>query len=256
MKIDAMVTAGGIPEPDDPLFEFTQGKSKALLDVAGKAMAQWVLDALDGSKQINNIVVVGVDKSSGISSKKALHFVPNQGGMLTNIFAATRKIKEVNPQAEKVLIASSDIPTITSEMVDWVIGNIQADDDLLYHAVERSLMETRFPDSNRTFTKLKGIQVCGGDLNVSSISTILSENSIWQELADARKNPLKQASLVGFDTLLAVLLRLENIDQLAKRASKNLGINGRGMLCPYPEIAMDVDKIAHLETVRKDLEAR
>ena len=256
MKIDAMLTAGGIPEENDPLFEFTQGQSKALLDVAGKPMAQWILDALDGSKQVANIVVVGLDSPSGLSSKKPLHFIPNQGGMLKNIFAAARKIKEINPQANKVLIAASDIPTISSEMIDWIIDRIEADDDLLYHAVERSLMETRFPNSNRTYTKLKGIQVCGGDLNVSSISTILAENNVWQELADSRKNPLKQASLIGFDILFSVLLRLESIEQLAIRASKNLNLKTRAVLCPYPEIAMDVDKVSHLESVRKDLESR
>ncbi len=254
MNIDVIVTAGGIPKPDDPLFEFTQGQSKALLDVAGKPMAQWLLDALDGSKQVGNIVIVGLDGPSGLSSSKNLHFVPNQGGMLHNIFAAARKIKEINPGADKLLIAASDIPTVTSEMVDWIINQIDPNDDLLFHAVERSIMETRFPNSQRTFTKIKGMQICGGDLNVSSISNVLAENSIWQELADSRKNPLKQASLIGFDTLLAVLLRLEDIDQLGKRASRNLGIRGRAILCPYPEIAMDVDKVSHLETVRKDLE--
>lgn len=256
MKIDAMVTAGGIPEENDPLFEFTQGKSKALLDIAGKPMAQWILDALDESKQVANIVVVGLESPSGLTSKKPLHFIPNQGGMLTNIFAAARKIKEINPKANQALIVSSDIPTISGEMVDWIIDRIEADDDLLYHAVERSIMEARFPNSNRTFTKLKGIQVCGGDLNVSSLATILAENSIWQALADSRKNPLKQASLIGFDILFSLLLRLENIEQLAARASKNLDLKTRAVLCPYPEIAMDVDKVSHLESVRKDLESR
>jgi GTP:adenosylcobinamide-phosphate guanylyltransferase len=254
LNIDVIITAGGFPEPDDPLFEFTQGRSKALLDVAGKPMAQWVLDALDGSKQTGNIVIVGLDGPNGLTSSKKLHFVPNQGSMLDNIFEAARKVKEINPGAEKLLLSSSDIPTITSEMVDWIIDQIEASDDLLYQAVERSIMEKRFPDSQRTFTKLKGIQICGGDINVASIDTVLAENSIWQKLADGRKNPLKQASLVGFDTLLSVLLRLENIDQLAKRAGRNLGLNARGILSPYPEIAMDVDKVSHLETVRKDLE--
>lgn len=250
-----MVTAGGIPKPDDPLYEFSQGESKALIDVAGKAMAQWVLDALDGSEQVENIVVVGLDKPNGLTSSKALHFIPNTGGMLTNVLSAAQKVREVNPAAKQVVVASSDIPTITPEMVDWVIDQIEPEDELLYHAVERSLMEERFPNSQRTFTKLRGIQVCGGDLNVGALDTILKEDSIWQKIADARKNPLRQASLVGFDTLLAVLLRLENVDQVAKRASRNLGINGRGILCPYPEIAMDVDKVSHLETVRQDLEA-
>ena len=29
--MDAIVTAGGIPQPGEPLYEYTQGKSKALL---------------------------------------------------------------------------------------------------------------------------------------------------------------------------------------------------------------------------------
>lgn len=36
--MDAIVTAGGIPKPDEPLYVRTQGQSKALLDVNGKPM--------------------------------------------------------------------------------------------------------------------------------------------------------------------------------------------------------------------------
>ena len=44
--MDAIVTAGGIPRPEDPLYTYSHGDSKALIDVAGKPMIQWVLDAL------------------------------------------------------------------------------------------------------------------------------------------------------------------------------------------------------------------
>jgi hypothetical protein len=117
-------------------------------------------------------------------------------------------------------------------------------------------MEARFPGSARTFTKLKGIQLCGGDMNIASLHALLSEGGFWQKMADARKSPLRQAALVGFDTLLVVLLRLETMDQVAARVCRNLGIQGRGLLCPYPELAMDVDKDHHLEVVRRDLESR
>jgi GTP:adenosylcobinamide-phosphate guanylyltransferase len=249
-----MVTAGGIPKPDDPLYEFTQGKSKALLDVAGKAMAQWVLDALGASKSVGNVVVVGVDESSGLTCNKPIHFIPNQGGMLNNIIGAARKIAEINPDAEKVLIASSDIPSITPEMVEWVIEQFQSGDDMVFNVVERSAMEARYPNSQRTFTKLKGIEVCGGDMNIVTMETILAEDSIWPQIAAARKNPLKQASLIGFDTLLVVLLRLADLEGAAKRASKNLGISARAIVSPYPEMAMDVDKVHHLETIRHEME--
>ncbi|MDA1329519.1 MAG: NTP transferase domain-containing protein [Chloroflexi bacterium] len=256
MSIDAVVTAGGIPEPGEPLYELTQGQSKALLDIAGKPMGQWVLDALGNSGEVDNVVLVGVEKSSGLTCMKPLYFIPNQGGMLSNIIGASRKISEINPTAKRVLIASSDIPAVTAEIVDWVVGQTKPKDDILFNVVERSVMESLFPDSKRTFTKLKGIEVCGGDMNVASMETILAEDGFWQKIADARKNPLKQAALVGFDTLLVILLRLADIDGVARRASKNLGINGRAVLCPYPELAMDIDKTHHLEVVSRYLKAK
>ena len=43
--MDAIVIAGGIPQPEEPLYEYTQGIPKAMLNIAGKPMVQWVLDA-------------------------------------------------------------------------------------------------------------------------------------------------------------------------------------------------------------------
>lgn len=50
--MDAIVIAGGIPRPEDPLYAYSHGDSKALIDVAGKPMIQWVLDALGDAKKI------------------------------------------------------------------------------------------------------------------------------------------------------------------------------------------------------------
>jgi hypothetical protein len=142
-------------------------------------------------------------------------------------------------------------------MVDWVSSQIRVgEDDLLYNVIERTVMEKRFPNSLRTFTKLKGMQVCGGDLTPAAMHTILSHGGPWEKLSDARKSPLKQAALVGLDTLILLLLRQITVESAAKRASKNLGLRARGVLCPYAEIGMDVDKAHHLEVVRHDLEAR
>jgi len=36
--MDVIITAGGIPRPKHPIYKYTKGKPKALLDIAGK---QW-----------------------------------------------------------------------------------------------------------------------------------------------------------------------------------------------------------------------
>jgi NDP-sugar pyrophosphorylase family protein len=94
--MDAIVTAGGIPNPEDPLYSFLKGDAKALVDVAGKPMIQWVLDALGGAKRVNNVIVVGLSPKSGVTCKKPLYFVSNQGRMLANIVAGVNKALEIN----------------------------------------------------------------------------------------------------------------------------------------------------------------
>lgn len=252
--MDAIVTAGGIPKPDEPLYAFTQGSSKALVDVAGKPMVQWILDALSGSTKVENVVLIGLDESSGLTCGKPLYFVPNQGGMVDNIRAGVRKVTELNPQASHTLIVSSDIPTIRPEMVDWTIQTcLETDHDMYYNVVERDVMEARFPGSNRSFTKLKGIQVTGGDMNVVKNWVILSERGLWTKLEATRKNVFKQAAMVGFDTLFLILFRLVDLAAAEKQIGKRLGLKARAVLCPYAEIGMDVDKPHQLEMLRSDL---
>jgi GTP:adenosylcobinamide-phosphate guanylyltransferase len=252
-----MVLAGGIPKPGESLYEFSQGRSKALIDVAGKSMVQWVLDALSSAKTVGQVVIVGLDESAGLSCQKKTSYLPNQGGMLDNIRGGARKIAELNPKAEYVLIVSADIPTITSEMVDWVSAQVIAgQDEAIYNVIAKEVMEKRFPDSRRTFTKLKGVEVCGGDLNVVSLPLILSHTGPWEKISEARKSALKMAMLVGIDTLILFLLRAMTLEQAAARASRNLGLRARAVLCPYAELGMDVDKTHHLEIVRADMEGK
>ena len=153
--MDAIVTAGGIPQPGEPLYEYTLGASKAMLDVAGKPMIQWVVDALEGAQTIDGIVIIGLPPESEIKSSKITAHIPNQGGMVDNIRAGVNKVMEKKSGAEHVLVVSSDIPTITAEMVDWVVNTaMQTDLEAYYNVIERSVMEKRFPGSKRSYTRL------------------------------------------------------------------------------------------------------
>ncbi len=256
--MDAIVTAGGVPLVNEPLYSETRGDAKALLDIAGKPMVQWVLDALSKARTIENVIVVGLTPKLGLTCDKPMYFVPNQGKMLDNFRAGVRKSQEVNPKASHVLFVSSDIPAITPEMVDWVVETaMETDDDLYYNVIERSVMEKRFPDCKRTWTKLKDIEVCGGDMNVVRADKVLDEEDpLWRKISDARKSPLKQASLIGLGTALKFALHQLTLEEAEARVEQKLGIRGRVIVCPYAEVGMDVDKPVHLEILRKDFKKR
>lgn len=252
--MDAIVTAGGVPQPGEPLYEYTRGISKALLDVSGKPMIQWVLDALTAASTIDRVLIMGLPAESEISCPKLVSYLPSQGDMVANIRAGISELLRINPQAQHVLLASSDIPCITSEMVDWVVKTtMQTDEDAYYNVISRQVMEKRFPTSNRSYIKLKDVEVCGADMNVVATRLVTTNDEIWINLVSARKNALKQAALLGFDTLFLLLLHAITLEAAVNKVTKRLNITGRAILCPYAEVGMDIDKPHQLEILRADL---
>ena len=255
--MDAILTAGGIPLPEDPLYTYTNGDSKALVDVAGKPMIQWVLDALGDAKHVDNVIIIGLSPKSDVTCKKPLHYISNQGRMLANIVAGVTKSVELNPQAEHVLIASSDIPGINAEMVDWLIETcMESNEDIYYGVIPREVMEARYPGSNRTYTKLKDIQLCGADMHVAHVTMATEPDhlAMWEELIGNRKSPLKQAATIGFGTLFKVVTRSITLDELVVAITERLGITGRPIVWENAEPGMDVDKPHQLEILREDME--
>jgi GTP:adenosylcobinamide-phosphate guanylyltransferase len=255
--MDAIVTAGGIPAPEEALYEYTQGKSKALVELAGKPMIQWIFDALSAAETVENVVVVGLENGDGFTCSKPVYYLPNQGGMIANAQAGARKVRELNPQAEYLLAVSSDIPTVTAEMVDWSVNEaMKTPGDLYYFVVARETMEARFPGSNRSFYRLKDVAVCGADMHISTLDCLLDEDGLFARLSDARKNAFQQARIIGLSTFFHFAFHTKTLDELAVHILRRLHMTGRAVLSPYAETAMDVDKPHQLEQLRADLEKR
>lgn len=255
--MDAIVTAGGIPREGEPLYEFTLGRPKALLELAGKPMIQWVLDALGEANKIDHLVVVGLSEESRLASRKPLFYLPNQGGMLENLFAGAQKLLSVNPDSEAMISVSSDVPSITGEIIDWMVSEVESSEhDVFYNVISREAMENRFPSSKRTFTKFKDIEVCGGDVTAFRTSLLTSEGGVWRELIAARKNVLKQAAIIGWSTFFLLFIRQLTLDGAVERVARRLGITAKALMSPYPEVGMDVDKPYQLEILQTELARR
>jgi hypothetical protein len=139
-------------------------------------------------------------------------------------------------------------------MLDWLVNATKGSDlDLYYTVIERQVMEKRFPTSKRSYVRLKDVEVCGGDVNIIHASLAASDSDIWDRLLDSRKNAVKQAAIIGFDTLLLMLLHAVTIDRAVEKVAKRLKITGKAVLCPFAEVGMDVDKPNQLDILRDDI---
>ncbi len=256
--MNVLITAGGRPLPNEPLYALTQGGYKAMLEIAGKPMIRWVLEAVSASTHVERIVVVGLPPASDVGScSKLVALVEDQGDMVANVMAAGAEVLHLAPDAQHALLLSSDIPALSTEAVDWLVQQILGNEgEVFYTMVERSVMERRFPNSRRTYAHLKGLEVCGGDVFGIHLDLVRTPKPIWQRLVETRKSPLRQAALFGFDTMFLLMLRQLSLEEAEKMVAQRLGVSGRALLTPYAEMAMDVDKPHQLEILRNDLSAR
>jgi len=256
-SVVAVVTAGWSPREDDPLAEYTQGKPKALIPIAGKPMIAHVVDALARSRYVQHIIIVALDPAAEVQFPVAVEYVPDAGDLLSNAEVGIRYAGDNYPDTDAVLLSSSDVPTITPHIVDAFIEEcFRTDHDLYYSVIERSVMEARFPESRRSYVHLREGDVAGGDILLIRPSLALSRRELWQNLAAARKNALKQARMLGLWTFLKLATRRLSLAEAERRACKVLNIRGRIIPFPYAEVGMDVDKPFQLEIARVELEAR
>jgi GTP:adenosylcobinamide-phosphate guanylyltransferase len=252
--MEAIITAGGKPTPKEKLYALTRGEYKCMLDVAGKPMIQWVLDAVNATQVVDRIIITGLPKEIPVKSRLPITFLPDSGGLMSNAYAGAQEIMRTNPTCHHALYLCSDIPAVTAEMLTWMAEKIQeTNDDLYYPAIEREVMEKRYPNSRRTYIKLKDVEVCGGDVFGIRPAAAQADNPLWSGIVESRKNPLKQASMVGFDTLLALLRRKYTLDEAVDKVCARLGFRGRVLRSPYAEMGMDVDKPHQWYAVHLDL---
>ena len=255
--MDALITAGGIPLPDEPLYPNTRGGYKVMLPLAGKPMIQWVLEAIDASTVVERVIVIGLPEITDLRCKHEVVMIKGQGDVLANIKAGADEVLRVHPDAKKAFIISGDVPCITGQMIDWMAGQImQGEADVYYPVVERNEMEKVFPASRRTYVHLKDGDFCSGDVLGINPQAAGADSPLWHRISAARKNPVQQASILGIDTLFLLLLRQLALEDAQNIVSKRMGIHGKVVRIPYAEMGMDVDKPFQLDMAAEYLERK
>ncbi len=256
LRVAAVVLAGYSPDEKDLLAEYTRGGPKALLPIAGRPMLAYAVDALQGSRYIKNVVVVGLpSRVEGLNG--TVEYVPGAGGALANAEAGLQYALDHWSGLDAVLIATADVPTCTPAIIDAFIEEcFRTDHDLCYAVIERSVMEKRFPGSRRSYVHLREGDFCGGDFFFIRPNVTVTTRETLRKLTGARKNALRQARMVGFWTLFKLLIGRLTLADAERAVGRLIKMRGRVIVVPYAEMGMDVDKPFQYELVRAEIEAR
>ena len=252
--MDCVLLAGGTPQPDDPLYPYAQGQPKALIEIAGQPLAQWVVEALTAAPDVGEIVVVGLPPEAELASPKIVHYQPDQGSLLGNGLAGIAWLLDHDPLAKQVLISCADIPLLQPEMVTWLVEQYRArPTDLNYTVILRPTMEAAFPTSRRTYARFEDLDMAGADIHVANPHIFRSQQDLWRTLAVSRKESLKAALRLGPRIFIKLFLHRLSTAELEAQVQQRLDMRLRVLAAPYPEMGMDVDKPHQLDICRRAL---
>jgi hypothetical protein len=246
-KLTAVVLAGAPAGPE--LKSKYSVAYMAEIPIGKKTMLQHVLDALRGASYVGDICVVG-----DIHCEGAKRLIPPSGSLLENLIAGVKGCGS----SGRVLVATSDIPLLTSEAVDDFIERCGGlDVDFCYPIIPKEISERRYPGVRRTYVRMAEGTFTGGNIFILNAGFIMENADLIREVIAARKSVTRLAGLIGLRVLLRAMIaqvlwaRALDLELLERTAGRILSAKVKAVQTLYPEIGADVDDIEQLEAVEK-----
>lgn len=226
--------AGG--KADDPLALKFGVASKTLVPYRGRPLVEYTLEAL--AQAGLEVILVGPPAPLNPPPKV---FLPDHGSLVANLEAGLQAA-----EGEKVLVATGDMPFLSGEAVRWVLEHApQA--GFVYTIIARPTIEQRFPNMRRTYARIREGSFTGGNVVLIDKKLFYTALPLLKRALELRKKPLALAQMIGFGTLLKVLLGQADVAGLEAKVSQIIGVTARALITPYAEVGVDIDKEEDLQ---------
>lgn len=243
---DAIILAGG--ENNKRLNTYTPESYEALIEIAGKPMVTFVAEALAQCRKVKRIFVLGpIAELAKYSFPDNTHFAESGSTIAETIRLGMAALGH----SERVLVATADIPLLTSEAVeDFLLQCANVEADLYYPVVPQEINERRYPGNKRTYVRLKEGVFTGGNIFLVNPAIVSHCMDVAEEFIARRKKPLKLCCMLGWSFVIRFFLGTLTLKNVEQRVAELLDIRGAVIQSPYPELGIDVDKPSDLELVR------
>ncbi len=245
--MNAVVLAGG---PLDDVARLQPGApNKAFVEIGDTSLVGRVLAALRGSAAVERIVVVAPPSAWERSDLRAADDLRPDGVRITE--SLRNGLAGFEPD-DDVLVVASDLPVLSAAAVDDFVDRVRAlGADVVYGCVEKSAHMRRFPEVPHTWARMRDGTFCGGGMVAIKPRALSSLERFIERLGAARKDPLKLASLFGWDMLARFALGRLSVVQAEARATKILGAPVRALVSPFPDTAVNVDRPSDVPLAQK-----
>jgi GTP:adenosylcobinamide-phosphate guanylyltransferase len=210
---------------------------KCTIDIAGKPMLHWVLEALRQTTITKPYVIV-IDDVSVIAATADVDVIRAEDSAPASAIAAINHVGQF-----PVLITTGDHPLLTPGMINHMLQDAEVSKaDVLVGLATAETINASYPETKRTYFKLGGTRVSGCNLFVVKSRAGMKLLESWQHLERNRKQPWKLVAAFGVLPILWFALGILTPERAFGHISRKLGITVVPTFLPYAEAAIDVDK--------------
>ncbi len=254
-RVDALILAGRANR--GAFREVSPAEWEALIEIAGRPMLSYVVDAVVGSPRVGRIVVVGPSVLRRILPER-VHLVEPGADLVENVRLGVAALAGLPGEpGEALLVSSGDVPLLTPEIVDRFLDLCApAPASVHYPVIRRETCEARYPGARRTYARLKEGELTGGNLFLVAPDACPPCLAVLERFFAARKSPVRLARLLGVGFLLKFLFKRAGISDAEAICTRLTGCPARAVICPDPEVGMDVDRPEHLPLAEAALRQR
>lgn len=252
-SLAALVLAGR-RRGDDPLAA-AGGDHKAFLDIAGKPMIARVVESLAATPGVGEILLAAPDD---VSEKLAARLHPGLHARIRRLPAADSPAAsalaalDANEPEKELLLAASDHPLLTPAMIDEFLAGARRDGvDAAAACVTRAVLETAYPGAPRTFIRLRNFAFSGANLFWFRGARARPLVAFWRRIEAERKNPARMARIIGPGAGLLYLAGMLTKERALAMIEARTGVKAELVPLSAAEAAIDVDKPADLDLVRR-----
>lgn len=243
---DAIVLAGGVN--NEQLRQYSCAEYEALIEIDGRPMVSFVVEALLQINEVRSIVVVGPRQQlHSFFQDGRVKLVESGKGIMENVLIA---LDSISP-TERVIIATADIPMLTPEAVhDFLTKCARHEADFYYPIIAKEENERSYPGIRRTYVRLKEGVFTGGNIFLVNPGVIRNCMEVAKQIVAKRKNPFQLSRILGLKFVVQFILGTLTLPDVVRRVSELLNLRGAVVVSPYPEVGIDVDKPSDLDLVR------
>ena len=251
--MDVLILAGGDAPPD--LATQTGESERALIRVGERAMILRVLDALRDVPKVERVAVVGSSRVLDVCSAFNSDIVRVEAAdKMTQNFARGTKALE---GGSEILVCTCDIPLVTSQTFNAFLEKARARKlEIAYPIVTRAVCETLFPDGVRTYAKLGGTEVTGGNCVLIPTRVAPNVTTLLETAYNARKNPLALSKMLGAGLVWKFVSKKLTVEDVEAQASRVLDCRVGAVEMSDASVAFDVDKLSHWQSAENYLQQK